>query len=1178
MKRLGPTLMLLVGVALLATWWVLQTGGEPPPLAPSGRAVESAAAPPSTAPPAVASAPAAERAADPPTGVATPPVAGARLNGTVRFADGRAAAGAAVRLHRGRPPLAIESIGRGALMRRATPGDGNRPRGQPTHDLSDRDQLPFQPQDETESEPPEPPEPPLAETRADDAGRFVLTGISGGTFHLDAVAPLAWCTTPLELTVVPDVLRDGLDLTLEDGAGLRGRVVGPAGAPVAGARVTAATRFDPFSMFAAGGMQTREPWRVVSDADGRFALAGVAPALELDLRASAPGYAPAPRMTVVTRLGATVEAECRLLAAATIDVSVTEPGGAPAAGLIAELAPADLKLDELSAGDESLRGVRRKLDASGCATFGDLAPGRYDVRVDRAPWLDAHQTVELAVPGARATASLVLVAGLELRGRVTAKDGTPLAGATVAASEPPSLLNVMKTARGGGRRQATCDDDGRFALHGLPSGSVDLTARAAGYVQSKVAATAGGPEVVVVLATRGAIEGIVISQQTGKPLREFVLHLERRGDGGGGMFDFEATLRTRAIDLRFAHEQGKFRVAGVAPGEMRVAITAAGHGRFESDWFKLEDGATRKGMICTLGPEAVIEGVVVAAESGEPVAGATVGLLGANVDPMSKMLASLFEDVAATTAADGHFAIGELGAGRHRLAVAKQGFVTAEPAAILVAAGERVGPLRIELAAGGEIWGEVQGSDGSKAAGASLMCQDMARMAMQSTRSDGSGRYRFSGLAPGSYALTRMPAEMSFGGDQMFEQLQGQIETYTVKLKAGESLRIDFGRAPKGSATLVGQVQSGGAPIPQAMVQLIGSENAAGGQGAGGVAIATSDVDGRFRFEHLAAGRAFVQVNLGDLAGGGMNAALVPVHLRDGETTEVTLDVPAARVRGVVVDAESRAPLAGIAVYVGAPDGASAGGFEQAIRRSLAVRTDVEGRFELQHVRPGRSRLVAGAGDLMGGATRDHAVGSVPITVPASGTLDAGTVALQRAATIAGTLSDATGQPLAQGSIFLRDAATGAYLEEWSSAGSDANGEFEYVGVPVGTWDVVARAPGHATAVARGITTRTGEVARVRLELAGGTEVFAVVGELPFEELLDLSLAVDGPDGPVPMTLFGLSELAEAMRAPWQPDVVRLGRFAAGRYRVRGRLRDRTIDQEFVLAGEPELRIPVTIR
>jgi protocatechuate 3,4-dioxygenase beta subunit len=1171
----GWSAALLIGALVV---WGITRRSERPRIEPTSAAPTAETLDVGETPIATAEAPATIRVVEPATDAA--PEVGAAdsirltLRGRVRFADGRPAAFASVRLHDREPPLSARRVARGEMMR---PRDGA-PVDGPTasHHIGDHGELPQPTPQNEEDLPDSPPRAPIAEVTADRDGVFEITSPTPGRRHLDAVAPSAWCAAPLELELRPEALHDGLELVLTDGASLRGRVVSPIDLPVAGARVVAATRFDPFMVFAEGGTEMHSPWEVLTDANGEFALAGVPPDIELEVFARFPGLAPSPRTRITTRAGGSHEIECRLLPGGAVEVVATDPTGAPAADLVVELRASEVRLDEISAGDDGLRGMHRRLDRTGRARFDGLAVGSYDVSIDREPWLPATVSVKLAAPGEVATGTLSLAEGLTLEGRVVASDGTPLEGARVVAAEPPSFLNAMKSARGAGRRAATTAADGTFRLAGLAKGSVELTARAAGYEQRKLTAEPGGEPVELVLPTRGAIEGIVMSGLAFKPITEFTLEIERRGDAGGGLFDFEATLRSRAVRLRFTHPQGRFRVTGIAPGEIRIAITAAGHGRHVGEWFRLADGATRKGIIATLGPEAVIDGLVVASQGQAPVASASVELAGEARDPMGAIFASMFGETLATTAEDGSFRIGGLAAGRHRLVIRKEGFVALEAPPITLAAGQQVGPVRFELSPGGEIHGSVLASDGSPRAAASVICQDLARMAMRSARTDAAGRYRLGGLAPGNYALTLMPDSMSIGGDTMLDQLQGQMETHTVKLAAGQSLKIDFGLASRGRAILTGTVLSGGQPLAQAMVQVIESGEGVA-TGAGGVALATSDADGRFRLERLTAGHAFVQVNVGDLAGGGMNAALHPVELRDGEVTEVTLRVPAAAVAGTIVAADSGAPLAGIAVYIGAAPDSAPGGLEQAMRRSMAVRTDADGKFRLSYVRPGAARLVAGGGDLLGGTTRDYAVTSLPLAVPDSGTLEVGAVRLPRAAIVAGTLVDASGAPLSGGAVFLRDPATGHYLEEWSATSSDANGEFEYVGVPEGSWDVVARAPGYAAAVARGVTARTGEIARTRLELLGGTEVFAELGDLPFSELLDADLTVDGPEGPIPLTLFGLSELTDALRTPFTPAQVRVGRFGAGLYRLRGHIGTRSIDAELVLAGEPVLHVKVDL-
>ena len=250
---------------------------------------------------------------------------------------------------------------------------------------------------------------------------------------------------------------------------------------------------------------------------------------------------------------------------------------------------------------------------------------------------------------------------------------------------------------------------------------------------------------------------------------------------------------------------------------------------------------------------------------------------------------------------------------------------------------------------------------------------------------------------------------------------------------------------------------------------------------------------------------------------------------------------------------------------------------EMAMRRALPATSDADGRFRLKSVRGGRHRLVVGAGNLLASGASTHAVAEREVEVAGAATTDAGVIRLVAAARIGGTVRGSDGRPLSGATVFLRESESGKFLEEWTSTTSDAGGAFEYGGVPEGRYDVVCRGPGHALATVSGITARAGEVARADLRLDVGTEVFADIGAIEFDRLMDLEVEVNGPAGRIPLTLFGLSDLQDLMAQPWKPDVVRLGRFAPGDYRVTARLGDRHFEKTFHLAGEPELHVPLSL-
>src|SRR5262249_13010804 len=211
-----------------------------------------------------------------------------------------------------------------------------------------------------------------------------------------------------------------------------------------------------------------------------------------------------------------------------------------------------------------------------------------------------------------------------------------------------------------------------------------------------------------------------------------------------------------------------------------------------------------------------------------------------------------------------------------------------------------------------------------------------------------------------------------------------------------------------------------------------------------------------------------------------------------------------------------------------------------------------------------------GGSDLMSSAPADHAVArTAPLDVANGREGDAGTIRLPKGGRVEGTVTDKSGKALTGASVFLRG-GDGEFLEEWSATSADSSGHFAYGGVPNGVWDVVARASGHALAVARGIHVAENSVADVRLELLGGTEVFGDIGEVAVERLFNLKIEVEGPDGRIPLTLFGLGDLTDLLAHPPRPDVVRLGRFGPGEYRVHGALDGKSFEKKFTLKGEPE--------
>jgi uncharacterized GH25 family protein len=1009
-------------------------------------------------------------------------------------------------------------------------------------------------------------------SRAD--GSFEIAGRSEQELYLDAVAAGQVSDGDERVDFAASPAREGVVLSLVPGARLGGRVHDEEGRPVAGATISLSVAFDVFAVFSSGGLEVCPPASTRTDSQGAFLFEALPAPRSAQVRASGDGFAASPPQKVELRPGDERSLDVLLAHGATIEVHVTDEAGATVPDAKCSLSPT--RLDFSSIGPDMKRDFSNRLapDADGRARFTGVAPGEWRVRAAAPQRLDDAKTVTAGGPGSRLEVELRLTNGRSLSAFVVAADGSPIAQARVSAYVDPSIMSMESMVRAGERRWQTTDDQGRVTLTGLPDGKLACEARAKGYRDGRVNVDKTAGECRIELATRGAIEGVVVSKKSGKPVTRFDVKVVRERKLTGFM-DPAATASLIDITVPFATPNGKFRLTGVNPGRLRLVVFAAEHGEEATDWLDVAEGEVKKGVVVFLEAEAVVEGTVVEAEGGAPVEGASVErATGSN--PLEDLMARIFAAEPMRTDAHGRFRIGGLSAGTARFVAAKDGFIEAATGDLELAAGQTTSNLRLELARGGEIWGVVSDASGSPQTGATIMCQETARLKMHNVKSDERGEYHVKGLPAGTFAVVHLPSQLSLGSDNYISEMTSASETHTVRLKAGETMRVDFAGGIRGGATLEGHVTQGGSPVARALVNVfttVGNDAGA----PGGLKQATTADDGTFKVTGLIPGSGFVQVNGPEYGmNGSASAAAQGVRLTEGETSHVELVIPTGGLRGKVVDASTGAPLANVAVYAASTE-PGANVLELATRRAAAVHTDTNGAFLVPHLRDGRYVLTAGASDLASSAPADHAVvRTAPIDVAGGREGDAGTIRLPQGGRIEGTITDGTGKALASASVFLRS-GDGEFLEEWSATTSDASGHFAYGGVPAGSWDVVARAPGHAVAVARSIRAAEGGVAEVRLKLLGGTEVFADVGEVAVERLFNLKVEVEGPDGRIPLTLFGMGDLTDLLSRPPRLDVVRLGRFAAGEYRVHGSVDGKSFEKKFTLKGEPELHIPLEL-
>jgi hypothetical protein len=368
---------------------------------------------------------------------------------------------------------------------------------------------------------------------SDAEGRYRIAGVPLGIQAL-LVAHPDYRMLTRELDVQPGENR--VDVTVEEGAAVSGRVVDEEGAPHPGATVALRNRSE----------RALRGYAAISGAGGRFEIAGVAEG-RYDLEAEAEGFAPAvggqpvtvgeenvDGIEVVLRAGATVSGRIRGLELdelAAVEVTAERDGRPERSGSVDYAGR--YRVAHLEPGDWHLRarvaGGRREADA-----WVAIAPGQREVERD-----------------------LELGSGLVIDG-VVLLDGEPLPRAQVALRGLDVTVN----------RGVATDHRGAFRVEDLEPGHYRVEVVHPGRLlsQSRDLDLLTDSEVVIELAT-ATLAGTVVAADTGEGVYEAMIYLQRLIDGEPG------PLTTVATDAA-----GSFVTASLAPGPYRLTVRGDGYG------------------------------------------------------------------------------------------------------------------------------------------------------------------------------------------------------------------------------------------------------------------------------------------------------------------------------------------------------------------------------------------------------------------------------------------------------------------------------------------------------------------------------------------------------------------------------------------------------------------------
>lgn len=207
-----------------------------------------------------------------------------------------------------------------------------------------------------------------------------------------------------------------------------------------------------------------------------------------------------------------------------------------------------------------------------------------------------------------------------LTGRVVDAQGSPIAGATVAASfsitDGFNALDLAVPAPSVVAR-ATSARDGEFALEVESERSYQLEVVAPAFATERVGDCRAGQRVEVVLRRAASLFGRVTRRADGAPVAEARVEARAKRAGHGFGLRGARVLATTDAD-------GRYRLDGLAPGEIHVDVEARSEASPNGIALEIADGATLEYDIA-LELGATIHGRVTDAITSLPIAGARVG-------------------------------------------------------------------------------------------------------------------------------------------------------------------------------------------------------------------------------------------------------------------------------------------------------------------------------------------------------------------------------------------------------------------------------------------------------------------------------------------------------------------------------------------------------------------------
>jgi large repetitive protein len=547
--------------------------------------------------------------------------------------------------------------------------------------------------------------PSMREFNSED-GSFTLENVPAGAMSLVASAP-GYAGTRLNVTIEEGKTLSDVELSLDAGVRLTGKVTGPNGTPLPDVNVR--IQPSPTGAFSSRSAESS----AVTNANGEYSLEAL-PAGEETISFTHANYVASSKQ--ITLKGRETKLDVQLSSGTRVTGIVVTDAGAPVL---------DARVEASGAG---MRGEGARTDANGAFVMESMTPGRYRFTASKSG-VGEGTADDVDVSGSQQV-RITMQAGSTIYGRVIGLTPDELASATVMAQSGRSYGS------------AHVDSSGSYRLEGAPTGTVTVTAN----LQSRDIIGQRTSQRQTIEIAPGASQNVDLTFRTDITIRGRVLRNGKALPSATVLFNPKRSGTAQTSASASTDEQGQYTLSGVEEGDYAVEVIDMQRYSPYSTSYTVRGSNTFDIVFST----SALRGTVVDAATSEPLVNAGIQVNAAVPSDSFRMARG------ATTDAQGTFVLESVPPGNYTVTTSKDGYGN-EVRDVTVS--ERGEDLQVKLSKNdGVTLKVVDGRDGRPMSGMVWVYDGQGRLVYETMRmfrggETDAGELKLP-LAPGSYTAS----------------------------------------------------------------------------------------------------------------------------------------------------------------------------------------------------------------------------------------------------------------------------------------------------------------------------------------------------------------------------------------------------------------------------------------